>query len=455
MIGRVVMDVVTLSRGQFAVTSIFHFLLVPLTLGLSVLIAWMETRYVQTGDELWLRMTKFWGKLFLINFAVGVVTGLTMEFQFGMNWAEYSRYVGDIFGAPLAIEATLAFFLESVFIGVWVFGWKKVSKRVHVLSIWIVAFATNLSALWILLANGWMQRPVGFVLRNNRAEMTDFGALFGNVYGWVKFLHSVSSGYLVAAFFVMGISAWHLVRKRDGDFFSRSFRTASGFSLLGISIMLFSGAWSAELVARFQPPKLATMESQWETVKGAAYNIVPVPDPAHERNAVEALRVPKLLSVMSFHDPSSVVKGLKEFPKKLRPPFWPVFICFRLMIVLGGGMAFLCGVCFAAVRWGKLEKYPLLLRVMVFAIPVPYVAAESGWVVAEVGRQPWIVYNVLKTSDAVSKSVGATQVFVSLVGFVLLYGLLAMADLYLLTRAASKGPENPENSGLPLSGKGA
>jgi len=223
------MDVVMLSRIQFAATAMFHFIFVPLTLGISIMVAWMQTRYVATNDETYLRMTKFWGKLFLINFALGVVTGITMEFQFGMNWAEYSRYVGDIFGAPLAIEATVAFFLESVFIGVWIFGWKKVSKKVHLLSIWLVALATNLSALWILLANGWMQHPVGYVIRNNRAEMVDFAALVTNPFGLIKFGHQVLSGYAVAAFFVMGISAWHLLRKNEMDFFKRSFKQAALF----------------------------------------------------------------------------------------------------------------------------------------------------------------------------------------------------------------------------------
>src|SRR5512143_3367293 len=217
------MDVMSLSRLQFAVTSAFHFIFVPLTLGLSILTAYMETRYVRSGDEMYLRMTKFWGKLFLINFALGIVTGITMEFQFGMNWAEYSKYVGDIFGAPLAIEATVAFFLESTFIGIWIFGWKKISKRMHALSIWLVAIATNLSALWILLANGWMQNPVGYVLRNNRAEMVDFLAMVTNGYGWLKFFHTVLSGYVLAAFFVMGISAYHIMRKGNLDFFKRSF----------------------------------------------------------------------------------------------------------------------------------------------------------------------------------------------------------------------------------------
>src|SRR5512139_1166504 len=251
------MDVVDLSRLQFALTSMFHWIFVPLTLGLSILTAFMETKYVRSGDEMYLRMAKFWGKLFLINFALGVVTGITMEFQFGMNWAEYSRYVGDIFGAPLAIEATLAFFLESVFIGVWIFGWNKISKRLHAVSIWIVAVATNLSALWILLANGWMQHPVGFVIRNGRAEMVDFLAMVTNPYGLIKFSHQIVSGYVVAAFFVLGISAWHLLKKTHPEFFKTSFRIGAVFGMVSILLVLVTGDFHAVEVAKTQPTKFA------------------------------------------------------------------------------------------------------------------------------------------------------------------------------------------------------
>jgi len=254
------MDVVMLSRLQFAVTAGFHFIFVPLTLGLSLLVAFMETKYVRTGDEMYLRMTKFWGKLFLINFALGIVTGITLEFQFGMNWAEYSKYVGDIFGAPLAIEATLAFFLESTFIGLWIFGWDKISKKLHAASIWIVSIAASLSALWILLANGWMQKPVGYVLRNGRAEMVDFGALVTNSYGWSKFFHTVLAGYVVAAFFVMGISAYHLLRRNEISFFKASFRMAATFGLVTSLLVFISGDFHAVEVSTTQPTKLAAME---------------------------------------------------------------------------------------------------------------------------------------------------------------------------------------------------
>ncbi len=244
-----------LSRLQFAITSMFHFIFVPLTLGLSVLVAWMEWRFVKTGDEMWLRMARFWGKLFLINFALGIVTGITMEFQFGMNWAEYSKYVGDIFGAPLAIEATVAFFLESVFIGVWIFGWDKVSRKMHAWAITIVAFATNLSALWILLANGWMQNPVGSKLVEisgnplitERAEMADFLAVVTNPYGWIKFFHTVLSGYVLAAFFVTGVAAWHLLRKNETELFRRSFKAAAIFGLVSGSVIAATGDFSRML----------------------------------------------------------------------------------------------------------------------------------------------------------------------------------------------------------------
>ena len=278
------MDIVELSRLQFAITALYHFLFVPLTLGLAILLGIMETVYVMTNRPIWRDITKFWGALFGINFAMGVATGITMEFQFGMNWAEYSRYVGDIFGAPLAIEATVAFFLESVFIGLWIFGWNKVSRKVHALAIWLVALATNLSALWILLANGWMQHPVGYVLRNGRAEMVDFIALITNPDGLLKFAHQLTSGYTVASFFVMGVSAWHLLRKNEIDFFIRSFRIAATFGLFSTIAVGIFGDMSAVEVAKVQPTKFAAMESVWETKRGVGMNLLLLPDPPNECN---------------------------------------------------------------------------------------------------------------------------------------------------------------------------
>jgi cytochrome bd ubiquinol oxidase subunit I len=435
------MDVLTLSRLQFAITSMFHFIFVPLTLGLSILVAAMETRYLLSGKELYLRMTKFWGKLFLINFALGVVTGITLEFQFGMNWAEYSRYVGDIFGAPLAIEATVAFFLESVFIGVWAFGWNKVSKRVHCLSIWIVALATNLSGLWILLANGWMQHPVGYVLRNGRAEMVDFLAMVLNPYGLLKFGHQILSGYTVGAFFVMGISAWHLLRKQNRDFFRASFGMAAVFALASSILVGVIGDFHAADVAKTQPAKFAAMESVWETCSAAPLHLIAFPDEQKQCNLVSEFPVPGMLSLLAFHDRSAVIKGLNSFPKNERPPVLPVFLSFRLMVGLGTLFILLAAAAVLVARKGVIEKYPLLLKVLVYTIPLPYLANQLGWIVSEVGRQPWIVYGVMRTSDAVSKAIALPQVIGSLVGFTLLYGLLGFVDIYLLAKFARKGPD--------------
>ena len=443
------MDVLTLSRLQFAMTAGFHFIFVSLTLGLSVLVAWMETCYVRTGDEIYLKMTKFWGKLFLINFAVGVVTGLTMEFQFGMNWAEYSKYVGDIFGVPLAIEATVAFFLESTFIGLWIFGWNRVSKKVHALAIWIVALASNLSALWILLANGWMQHPVGFVLRNNRAELVDFMAVITSPYGWLKFTHTVLGGYVVGAFFVMGIAAWHLLRKNQPLFYEKSFRMAAVFGLISSFLVIAIGDFHAAEVARTQPTKLAAMESIWETERGVPLYLLVLPDAKNERNAVELIGIPKVTSYLAYRDFNAEIKGLKAFPAKDRPPVMEVFLSFRLMVMLGTLFLILSAIAFYLSWKARLETNPLFLRIMLYTIPLPYLAAQLGWIVAEVGRQPWIVYGVLRTSEAVSRQIEPVQVLTSLIGFGLFYSFLGILDFYLLAKYARKGPEED----LPLSVK--
>lgn len=447
------MDVLSLSRVQFAVTAMFHFIFVPLTLGLSLLVAFMETRYLKTNDPMYLKMAKFWGRLFLINFVLGVVTGITMEFQFGMNWAEYSRYVGDIFGAPLAIEATAAFFLESTFIGLWVFGWNKVSKKVHALSIWIVAIATNLSALWILLANGWMQRPVGYVLRNGRAEMTDFGALVGNSFGWVTFAHTVLSGYVLAAFFVMGVSAYHLLRKNEAPLFRSSFRMAAVFGLVSAVSVAGSGDLSAVQVAKYQPAKLAAIESFWETRSGAPFTLLVWPDPEKERNAVEFLPVPNGLSLMAYHQADSQVRGLKDFPRDERPPVLVTFLSFRIMVGLGLLFILLGLIAVWKSFRCRLEASPRFLRLILFSIPLSYIAVQLGWLVTEMGRQPWIVYGLMKTPAGVSSSLSPSQVIASLIGFSLVYGLLVVVDVHLLIKYSRRGPDDDISGFIKTPGK--
>lgn len=432
------MDALFLSRLQFAMATMFHFIFVPLTLGLSVLVAVMETKYVRTGDETYKRMAKFWGKLFLINFALGVVTGITLEFQFGTNWSNYSKYVGDIFGSLLAIEATAAFFLESTFIAVWVFGWEKLSPKVHALSICLVAFASNLSGIWILIANGFMQNPVGYVIRNGRAELDNFYAVITNSFAWQQILHTLSSAWLLAGFFILGISSYHLLRRNELDFFKKSFRLAAVFSFVLSVFLIVQGHMHGAEVANVQPTKLAAMESHWETRSHAPQYLFSIPDPANERNLVELLPIPSGLSLLAFHDPAAKVVGLKDFPREDRPPVMICFLSFRIMI----GLAFLFPLL-AGIGWLKrnsIEKYPLLLKAFILAIPLPYIAIQAGWVLAEVGRQPWIVYGMMRTSDAVSP-VTVGQVGFSLVALTLIYALLGAVDIFLLYTYSRKGPE--------------
>ena len=431
------MDVVFLSRLQFAAATMFHFLFVPLTLGLSVMVAWMETKYVRTGDELYLRMTKFWGKLFLINFAVGVVTGITLEFQFGTNWSRYSEYVGDIFGSLLAIEASTAFFLESTFIGVWIFGWNKLSRKAHAAAIWIVAFAGNFSGIWILTANGWMQHPVGYTIRNGRAELTDFSAVLLNPFAILEIFHMIPAAFVLSSFFVMGISAWHLLRKQHVDFFTRSFRMGLITGTIASIIVAMGGDFHAVHITETQPAKLAAMEAHWETTKRAPLVLIAVPDEEKEKNIVEIGKIPGFLSFLGRHDFDAEIKGLKDFPREERPPVLLSFLSFRTMVGL-------CMVIFVLIIMGwfkrkKLVESPGYLKMMVWAIPLPYISIEMGWILAEVGRQPWIVYGILKTSDAVSP-VAASQVLTSLIGFILVYGLLGAVGFFLIIRDAKRGP---------------
>jgi cytochrome d ubiquinol oxidase subunit I len=432
------MDVVFLSRLQFAAATMFHFLFVPLTLGLSILVAYMETKYARTGDETYLSMTKFWGKLMLINFALGVVTGITLEFQFGTNWSRYSAYVGDIFGSILAIEATTSFFLESTLIGVWVFGWQKLSRKAHATVMWLVALAGNLSGLWILIANGWMQHPVGYVIKNGRAELDNFLAVVTNKFAILEFLHTISGAYVLSAFFVMGVSAYHLLKKNQIEFFTRSFRIALVFGLASSIFVAAIGDTHGVHVTQVQPAKLAAMESHWETSKGAPIHLFAIPDEKNERNLIEIGSIPYMLSFLGYHDINAEVKGLKDFPKDERPPVWPVFISFRGMV--GLGVLFILLTVVGWFKRNRLLESPLYLKAMMFAIPLPYIAIEMGWIVAEVGRQPWIVYGVMRTSDAVSP-ISTPQVFASLIAFILVYGFLGAIGFYLIFKNAKKGPK--------------
>ncbi|MDR1607666.1 MAG: cytochrome ubiquinol oxidase subunit I [Deltaproteobacteria bacterium] len=435
------MDPIILSRLQFAVATIVHFFYVPLTIGLGFFIAIMETYYVKTGDEKYKKQAQFWGRIFLINFVLGVVTGIALEFQFGTNWALYSKYVGDIFGSLLAIEATLAFFLESTFIGIWAFGWNRVSKKVHLLSIWLVAFAGTISALWILLANGFMQNPVGYVEVDGVAKLDSFLTVVTNPYGWWMYIHTVAGAMLLSGFLVMGVSAWHLFCGRDVDFFSRSFRLGSTFALIFSIVLALAGHQLGQVTAKYQKSKFAAMESVWETQKGADMHILKIPHfTAEEGNVVEALPLPGFLSFLATNDFEAEVIGLKDIKPEDRPPVWPVFYSFRLMVGLGClflavaiGTFFIRGLV-PSLGWG--------LWIYILMIPLPYIALQLGWIVTEIGRQPWVVFNVMRVSEAGSPPVDWYQILLTLLAMIAIYGAITITGFVLMIKSALNSPQN-------------
>jgi cytochrome bd ubiquinol oxidase subunit I len=443
------MDTLSLSQWQFAITTVYHFFFVPLTLGLSVIVAIMETIYVRTGNEVYKRMVKFWGKLFLINFAMGVVTGIVQEFQFGMNWSEYSRYVGDIFGAPLAVEALLAFFLESTFLGVWIFGWDKLSRRMHAVTIWLVAIGSNLSALWILIANSFMQEPQGYQIVGGRALMTDFGALVFNPNVWVQFPHVLSAGLTTAAFFIIGISAYHLLRKKELDFFRRSLNLGTIVGIFGIILVILVGHSQSQHIVVSQPMKMAGIEALWNTeTPSASFSLFSVLDVPNKKDLLQ-IRIPGLLSLLAYNSFTGEVKGMNqlqaEYEQKYGPGDYipPVFFnywTFRIMVGVAMLMLLLLVLLIYYTMRNRLAKAGLLLKVLPFALFLPYIANSTGWLLTEMGRQPWVVFGLLKTKDAVSPVVSPGLVLASLLGFTLVYGALMVADVFLLQRFAKLGP---------------
>ncbi|QGU32408.1 cytochrome ubiquinol oxidase subunit I [Thermochromatium tepidum] len=499
---------VELSRWQFAITAMYHFLFVPLTLGLSWILVIMESVYVMTGREIYRDMTKFWGKLFGINFALGVTTGLTMEFQFGTNWAYYSHYVGDIFGAPLAIEGLMAFFLESTFIGLFFLGWERLSKRQHLVVTFLTALGSNLSALWILVANGWMQNPVGaeFSYETMRMEMTSFSELLFNPVAQVKFVHTVAAGYVTASMFVLGISSWYILKGRDLAFAKRSFSVAVGFGLASILSVILLGDESGYEVGDVQKVKLAAIEAEWHTQPPPASFTV-YGHPSNEAQEThDAIRIPWLLGLIATRSFDQEVKGLNDlmrehevrirsgmiayaYLERLRsgedtpenravfeqhkkdlgyglllkrytenpataseeqiqlavkdsiPEVAPLFWTFRIMVGAGVWMLLLLALGFYFNAKRVIEKQRWLLRLFLYSIPVPWIAAETGWFVAEFGRQPWAIGEVLPTSIAAS-SLTANDLVISLSGFILFYTLLFLIEIYLMFKFARLGPSS-------------
>ncbi|GHO48750.1 cytochrome ubiquinol oxidase subunit I [Ktedonospora formicarum] len=439
------MDVLALSRWQFGITTVYHFFFVPLTLGLSLLIAVMETAYVMSHNEMYKRMAQFWGRLFLINFALGVVTGLLQEFQFGMNWSDYSRFVGDIFGAPLAIEALLAFFLESTFIGLWHFGWERFSPRLHLICAWMIVIGSNISALWILIANSFMQEPVGYTLHHGRAEMTNFFALLTNPNVRVQFPHVFFSGVVTGAFFVLGISAYHLLRKKSNhEFFRRSFSLGMIAALLGSFLVALVGHTQAQHMVQVQPMKMAAAEALWKSEDPASFSIFTIGN-EQDRDDVFAIRIPDLLSILAYNEAGGQVQGINDLqavyeakygPGDYVPPVAITYWSFRVMVGAGVVMILLSLIALLLVLRKRLSHARWFLWLLLPAMTLPYLANSTGWIMTEIGRQPWIVFGLLKTAQAVSPTVTAPTVLLSLVTYTLLYGALAMADGYLLLKYA-------------------
>ena len=432
-----------LSRWQFAVTAIYHFFFVPVTLGLSILVALMETWYVKTGDETYKKMTKYWGRLFLINFAMGVVTGIVMEFQFGLNWAEYSRFMGDVFGVPLAIEALLAFYLESTMLGVWTFGWKKLSPKAHAVIIWLVAIGSNLSALWILIANSFMQEPVAYKIVNGKIQLINFFKVATNPNIFFQYPHVLSAGITAAGFFVLTFAAYHLLKKSgDLDFFRKSFKWGYRYALVGAILVITFGHFQGMHLAKNQPMKMAAAEAIWDTEQPAGLSLFAVIDEKNHRNTFD-LKIPYLASWLAFGKFNAPFKGIndlqKEFEKKYGPDNYipPVFISywsFRLMVGLGFLMLLLGLIPYLYDKKGYETMPSILLKIYNWSLFIPIIAISLGWILTEMGRYPWIVYGLLKIRDAYSKNLTGGDVAFSLFLFAITYALLIVAEIYLLVK---------------------
>ena len=501
--------VVELSRLQFAMTALYHFLFVPLTLGLSILVAIMETVYVMTNRPIWRQMTKFWGLLFGINFAMGVATGVVMEFQFGMNWSYYSQYVGDVFGAPLAIEGLMAFFMEATFVGLWFFGWDWLSKVGHLVVGWLVAIGSNFSALWILIANGWMQNPVGaeFNPITMRMELTSFFEVMFNSVAQAKFVHTVSAGYVTAAIFVLGVSSWYMLRGRHLALARRSIAVAASFGLASALSVVVLGDESGYDAGLNQKMKLAAIEAMWETDPAPApFTLLGIPD-QQARETKWAVRIPYVMGLIGTRSLTREIPGIEELVQEAEqrvrsgliaydalmtiqqdrentdpgvnavfqrhsddlgyalllrrylddprqateaqiaqaaadtvPRVWPIFWSFRIMVGLGLLFIAATGYFFiiSSFRRGRYPKWAL--RGAVMMIPLPWVAAELGWIVAEYGRQPWTVDGILPTALSVS-ALSATEVLLTIAGFAAFYTLLFVIEVRLLLKYIRLGPQ--------------
>lgn len=447
------MEVLEIARWQFGITTVYHFFFSPLTMGLAVLTAILHTFYYRTNSDHYKLLTKYFGKLFIIIFALGVVTGIVLEFQFGMAWSEYSRFVGDIFGIPLAIEALMAFFLESTFIAVWLFGWGRLPKGIHLLSIWLVALGSNLSALWIIIANAWMQVPVGFVLNDGRAELADFVAVMLNEQMLVMAQHTIIAAFVTGGLFMFGISAWQILRKNQVEIFAKSARIALVFAAVSSLLVATTGHKQAQHTVKHQPMKMAAMEGLWETEQPASFSMFAIIDQENQTSSRE-FRLPYMLSVLAYNNTTSEVKGMIDLQKDYEeaygpgnyvPPVAVVYWSFRFMV--GLGMLFILFSIYGLILWwkNKLEESRFYLKMGTIVMFLPLVANSLGWIVTEMGRQPWVVYGLMLTRDGVSPNVSSGSMLLTTIVFTLVYGLLAAVAVYLVHRFAKPGvPDDGE-----------
>jgi cytochrome bd ubiquinol oxidase subunit I len=447
---------VDLARLQFALTSIYHFLFVPLTLGLAPLVATMQTAWHRTHDDAWLRLTRFFGTLLLINFAIGVATGLVQEFQFGMSWATYSNFVGGVFGAPLAIEGMAAFMVEATFLGVWIFGWDRLSPRLHLATIWIAALASWLSAYLILVANSWMQHPVGYKVVDGKAQLTSLGALLSNHFALIAWFHTILAGLIFGSIVMLGICCWHFLRGRNVAVFRRAAMLALIVAVPSTLVQLSVGNRFGEAVTSAQGMKIAASEAQWNTCQPCGFSVFQIggfsardPDPKF------AVTIPRLLSWMGTGSFDGKVEGLNQLQAKEQKQFGPgnymprvrlMYWSMRVMALLGVAMFLIAAVGAWLYRRQTLHKARWFLRTAIVAMAFPYLAATAGWILTEMGRQPWIVQDLLKTSDAVSPNLGNATIATSLIVFALLYLALGVVDFVLMRRFARADP--------PLAGEG-
>ncbi|MFL6112807.1 MAG: cytochrome ubiquinol oxidase subunit I [Catenulispora sp.] len=459
------MNALMLARWQFGITTVYHFLFVPLTIGLAFLVAGLQTAWVRTGKDHYLRSTKFFGKLFLINFALGVATGIVQEFQFGMAWSEYSRFVGDVFGAPLAIEGLLAFFLESTFLGLWIFGWDRLPKRVHVACIWLVAIGTTLSAYFILAANAWMQHPVGFALdpATHTARLTSIWAVLGNSTAVVAFAHTIAGAFLAAGTLMIAVSAWHLRREQNAETLRPTLRLGLATVLVACLATAVTGDVDGKIMTEQQPMKMAAAEALYDTSKPASFSLFTIGS-LDGKSEVWSVRVPGVLSFLATGSFRGKVEGINDVqaaevakygPGTYTPVVPITYWSFRLMIGFGALAGLVAVLGLWLTRRGRTPgpERKWFWRAALWSLLLSPLAASFGWIFTEMGRQPWSVFGVLATKESVSPTVGAATVAISLIVLTALYGLLAVIEVGLMLRAARRGPDDPELSGSAVEGE--